>query len=59
MRTRMFGSKYYVDVEISVDGNMTLREAHDIAHGVHDKIESTFKNVKHVMVHVNPKEDSD
>ena len=29
-------------------------EAHAIAHRVHDKIEDTFKEAKHVMVHVNP-----
>jgi cation diffusion facilitator family transporter len=56
IRTRMFGSKYYVDVEISADGNLSLCEAHDIAHRVHDKIETTFPDAKHVMVHVNPEE---
>ena len=29
-------------------------EAHDIAESVHDGIEKTFPEVKHVMVHVNP-----
>jgi len=54
IRTRMFGSRYYVDVEISADAEHSLLEAHDIAHRVHDKIEDTFKEAKHVMVHVNP-----
>ena len=54
LRTREFGRKIYVDLEISADGSMTLRQGHDIAQQVHDKIESTFPNVKHIMVHVNP-----
>jgi cation diffusion facilitator family transporter len=54
IRTRMFGSRYYVDVEISADASLNLYEAHKIAHKVHDEIETHFKEAKHVMVHVNP-----
>ena len=53
LMTRLFGNKIYVDVEISADGNITLQQAHDIAHEVHDKIEHEFPDVKHCMVHVN------
>ena len=54
LKTRMFGNKIYVDAEIAVDGKQTLKEAHDIAENVHDGVENTFKNVKHIMIHVNP-----
>lgn len=54
VKTRLFGSKVYVDVEIAADGNITLTEAHDIAENVHDAIEKNFTEVKHCMVHVNP-----
>lgn len=54
IRTRLFGDKIYVDVEISVDGKLPLGEGHDIAHAVHDAIENHFEYVKHCMVHVNP-----
>jgi cation diffusion facilitator family transporter len=54
LRTREFGRKIYVDLEISADEKLTLREAHDIAQKVHDTIEKTFPEVKHIMVHVNP-----
>lgn len=54
LKTRLFGAKMYVDVEISVDGNMTLFAAHETAQTVHDKIEKNFPAVKHCMVHVNP-----
>lgn len=54
LHTRVFGNKIYVDIEISVNGDMKLREAHGIAECVHDAIEQTFPKVKHIMVHVNP-----
>lgn len=56
LKTRRFGSKIYVDVEIGADGNLTLYAAHDIAQRVHDAIENSNADVKHCMVHVNPKE---
>lgn len=56
IRTRMFGSKVYVDIEFSADGNMTLYEAHAIAEHIHEEMEEKFPDVKHCMVHVNPVE---
>ena len=54
IRTRVFGNRIYVDIEIRADGNISLFEAHGIAQAVHDAIETRFPNVKHIMVHVNP-----
>ena len=54
LKTRTFGSKVYVDIEICADGGKTLRETHDIAENVHHAIEREFPLVKHCMVHVNP-----
>ncbi|MBO5033288.1 MAG: cation transporter [Lachnospiraceae bacterium] len=56
LRTRVFGNKIYVDIEISTDGDSSLKEAHGIAEKVHDSIEKSFTKVKHIMVHVNPAE---
>lgn len=57
IRTRLFGAKIYVDIEIEADGKKTLNETHKIAETVHDAIEKEFDMVKHCMVHVNPSED--
>ena len=54
LKTRSFGSKYYVDIEIKADGEKKLWEAHAIAENVHHAIEQRFPLVKHCMVHVNP-----
>lgn len=56
-KTRMFGDKIYVDIEIAADGNKTLFETHSIAENVHKTIELNFPQVKHCMVHVNPYEE--
>ncbi|MEG1781979.1 MAG: cation diffusion facilitator family transporter [Oscillospiraceae bacterium] len=54
IRTRLFGNKIYVDIEIAADGQQSLTQAHGIAQGVHDMVEKNFPEVKHCMVHVNP-----
>lgn len=56
LKTRRFGSRVYVDVEIAADAALTLADAHAIAERVHGVIESNFLAVKHCMVHVNPRE---
>lgn len=53
LKTRQYASKLYVDAEISVDSNINVKEAHDIAKNVHDYIEENPK-IKHCMVHINP-----
>ena len=54
LQTRIFGSGIYVDLEIVVHGDQSLRQAHAIAERVHDDIEAAFPQVKHIMIHVNP-----
>ena len=54
LHTRMFGNKIYIDAEISVDGNKSLTEAHEVAENVHNQVEQNFDNIKHIMIHVNP-----
>ena len=50
------GNKVYVDLEIEMDGDKTLRESHAVAERIHDNVETDFPNVKHIMIHVNPAE---
>ena len=54
IKTRLFGAKAYVEVEILMDAEKTLVEAHNTAEDVHNAIEEHFPEVKHCMVHVNP-----
>lgn len=54
LHSRMFGNKVYIDLEISVDGNKSLRDAHAVAERVHADVEHSFPDIKHIMIHVNP-----
>ena len=54
LRTREFGSRLYVELEIALDDELSLSAAHTIAEGVHDDVEKAFPQVKHIMIHVNP-----
>lgn len=56
LKTRLFGDKIYVDLEILLERELKLGEAHEIAEQVHEVIERDFPNCKHCMVHVNPTE---
>lgn len=58
LKTRLFGNRAYIDLEISVDNQMTITEAHTVAQTVHDKIEKNIPMIKHCMVHVNPNEEN-
>lgn len=54
LKSRRHGKRYYVDMEICLRGDMSLYDAHAIAHLVHDQIENQIPEVKHCMIHVNP-----
>ncbi|MDE6188906.1 MAG: hypothetical protein K2G37_01295, partial [Clostridia bacterium] len=44
----------YVEAEIAVDATLNIVDAHAIAQRVHDVIEATFEEVRHIVIHVNP-----
>ena len=54
LKTRIFGNKIYVDIEILVDAFITVKEGHDISEKVHDKLEDEIDDIKHCMVHIEP-----
>jgi cation diffusion facilitator family transporter len=54
LHSRKFGDKIYIDAEISVNGNLTLKEAHEIAERVHNAVEKEHPEIKHIMIHENP-----
>lgn len=55
LKTRTFGNKIYVDIEILVDKDITVSKGHEIAENVHDIVEYRIEDVKHCMIHVEPK----
>lgn len=53
-KARIHVNKIYIDIEISVNRNLSLINAHEIAEKVHISVEQQFSDVDHCMVHVNP-----
>jgi len=57
-RIRKMGLELWIDIHIEVDGNISVREGHAIAHLVKDRIRSENPLVADVLVHVEPADDS-
>lgn len=56
LRTRRIGNHYAIELHILMDGDITLREAHNKASEVEDLLRSRYGEETHVAVHVEPKE---
>ncbi|WP_139904027.1 cation diffusion facilitator family transporter [Clostridium thermarum] len=54
LKTRIFGNRIYVDIEVFVDEGLSVREGHDIAEIVHSSVQNEINAVKHCMVHIEP-----
>ena len=55
VRVRKSGLSYLVDIQVRVDGALTVREGHDIAHAVKDAlIASVPHTISDVTVHIEP-----
>jgi len=51
---RKMGLSFYVDLHVGVDGGISVRDGHDIAHRVKDAIKRTDSRIADVLVHVEP-----
>lgn len=56
LRTRRIGNHYAIELHILMDGNISLKEAHDKASEVEDLLRQHYGKETHVAVHVEPKE---
>jgi len=56
LRTRRIGNHYAIELHILMDGDITLREAHNKASEVEDLLQARYGEGTHVAVHVEPKE---
>jgi cation diffusion facilitator family transporter len=51
---RKMGYHYYVDMHVEVDPQMTVQEAHAVAHDVKNRVRHEFPSVFDVLVHIEP-----
>ncbi|MGA2888841.1 MAG: cation diffusion facilitator family transporter [Terracidiphilus sp.] len=54
---RKMGFRYYVDLHVVVDGTLTVRQGHNIAHDVEDSLLDKLPKIAEVLVHVEPEEE--
>ena len=54
---RKMGHRYFVDMHVEVDPQMTVQRAHAIAHSVKDKVREKLPAVRDVLVHIEPDRD--
>jgi len=53
---RKAGMKYHVDLHAIVYGNITVKEGHDLAHKLKDKLREEIPALGHVLIHIEPNE---
>ena len=54
LRTRRIGNHYAIELHLLMDGDLTLKEAHDKASEVEDLLRQHYGEETHVAVHVEP-----
>lgn len=54
LKTRRIGNHYAIELHIKMDGNITLKEAHDKATEIENLLRSKYGKETHVGVHVEP-----
>ena len=53
---RKSGTKYHVDLHAIVNGEITVKEGHFIAHNLKDYLRNEIPNIGHVLIHIEPNE---
>jgi len=51
---RKAGMKYHVDLHAIVDGEISVKEGHDIAHKLKDDLRNEIPNLGHILIHIEP-----
>ncbi len=54
---RKVGFDYFVDLDVLCDPDSTIRDGHNVAHDVGERIHEEFPQVRKVLVHVEPADD--
>lgn len=58
VRSRLVGSTVHVDLHLVVPADLPVGEAHALGHRVEDQVRDRFQNVREVVVHIEPAENS-
>jgi cation diffusion facilitator family transporter len=54
---RKAGMKYYVDLHAIVDGNISVKEGHELAHQLKDFLQFAIPELGDILIHIEPEEE--
>lgn len=53
---RKTGMKYHIDLHITVDKDISVKEGHAISHKLKDKLQEEMPEISNILIHVEPNE---
>jgi cation diffusion facilitator family transporter len=51
---RKVGTKFHVDLHVSVDGNLSVRSGHALSHRLKDTLLEAIPTIENVLIHIEP-----
>lgn len=51
---RKAGMDYHVDLHALVEGDLTVKEGHDISHALKDRLQKEMPEIGHLLIHIEP-----
>lgn len=54
IRSREHGHYVLVDLQISIDQSLTIKEGHDLSKEIKEHLMGKFDNIREVLIHLNP-----
>lgn len=54
MRVRKIGNQYTIEIDIEVDGEMTVKNAHKISEKIEHEIKENIENIYDIVIHIEP-----
>ena len=55
-QVRKSGMKFHIDLHATVDGNISVKQGHEIAHKLKNKLKSEIPELADVLIHIEPNE---
>lgn len=53
---RKTGMTFHVDLHVIVDGNMSVKDGHEIAHNLKDRLLQSMPEIADILIHVEPED---
>jgi cation diffusion facilitator family transporter len=51
---RKTGMRYHVDIHATVDGTISVKHGHTLAHELEDALRKKFENLEKILIHIEP-----